>query len=149
MYSQESNKKNQHEQVGTQNRAAQLSLARRGQRHRWTGHSAIRRNSNPLNTSMKIKKGIRKKGPTPPKNESCETYQPYDGDALRDRVFEQQDDPMVVFWPRLLVPRGYICGTWRAGIRDPSGGCTTTSAYQTTRQLARSTVRSTGANSPS
>ena len=58
-------KKNQHEQIGTQNRAAQLSLARRGQRHRWTGHSTVRRKSNPLNTSIKIKKkGIRKRGPT-------------------------------------------------------------------------------------
>ena len=69
-YSQESNgQKNQHEQFGTQNRAAQLSLARRGQRHRWTGHNTVRKNSNPLNTSMKkFKKRYKeKKGPTLPK----------------------------------------------------------------------------------
>ena len=70
MYSQESNeqKKNQHEQVETQNRAAQLSRARRGQRHRWIGHSTERKNSNPLKTSIKIKKkGIRKRVPHPKK----------------------------------------------------------------------------------
>ena len=61
------NKKNQHEQFGTQNRAAQLSLARRGQRHRWTGHSTVRRNSNPLNTAIKNQKRYKEKGPTPQK----------------------------------------------------------------------------------
>ena len=49
-------KKNQHEQVGTQNRAAQLSLARRGQRQRWTGHRTCRRKSTPGNTSMNQEK---------------------------------------------------------------------------------------------
>ena len=48
--------KNQHEQVGTLKRAAQLSLARRGQRQRWTGHRTCRRKSNLGNTSMNKKK---------------------------------------------------------------------------------------------
>ena len=67
--SQESIKKNQHEQVGTQNRAAQLSRARRGQRHRWTGHSTVRRNANPLNTSRNQKR-YKEKGPTPEKRKA-------------------------------------------------------------------------------
>ena len=50
--------KNQHEQVGTLKRAAQLSLARWGQRQRWTGHRTCRRKSNLGNTSMNKKKGI-------------------------------------------------------------------------------------------
>ena len=67
-------KKNQHEQVGTQNRAAQLSRARRGQRHRWIGHSTLRRNSNPLNTSRNQKREMReKKGPTPKKKRKAMT----------------------------------------------------------------------------
>ena len=50
-------KKRQMEQVlGTQKRAAQLSRARRGQRHKWTGHKTFRRKSIPGNTSMKSKK---------------------------------------------------------------------------------------------
>ena len=141
MYSQESNEqKNQHEQFGTQNRAAQLSLARRGQRHRWTGHSTVRRNSNPLNTSVKIKKGIRKKGThTRKKMKSYETHQPYGGDGPHDPVCGRQDDPTATFWPNSVILRGCSDGTWRAGIRDPSGGGTTTLTCQTTRQSARST----------
>ena len=50
-------KKRQAQQVlGTQKRAAQLSLARRGQRHKWTGHKTFRRKSIPGNTSMNQKK---------------------------------------------------------------------------------------------
>ena len=55
-------KKRQERQVlGTQKRAAQLSLARRRQRHKWTGHKTFRRKSIPGNTSMnqEKKKGIR------------------------------------------------------------------------------------------
>ena len=150
-YSHESNKqKNQHEQVGTQNRAAQLSLARRGQRHRWIGHSTVRRNSNPLNTSMKNQKKRykEKRGPTPEKIKNHKTHQPYGGDAPRDRVCGQRDDPMAAFWPKLVTPRGYSDGTWRAGIRGPSGGGTTTSTYQTGPQSARRTRQLTGENSP-
>ena len=51
--------KNQHEQVGILKRAAQLSLARRGQR--WTGHRTCRRKSNLGNTSMNKKKGDMRK----------------------------------------------------------------------------------------
>ena len=70
MYSHESDKqKNQQEQAGTQNRAAQLSLARRGQRHRWTGHNTVRRKSNPLNTSVKNQKRYKEKGTDTRKNE--------------------------------------------------------------------------------
>ena len=57
-------KKRQTGQVlGTQNRAAQLSRARRGQRHKWTGHKTFRRKSIPGNTSMNQEKGIRKRDP--------------------------------------------------------------------------------------
>ena len=56
--------KNQHEQVGTLKRGAQLSLARRGQRQRWTGHRTCRRKSNLGNTSMNKKKRDMRK-PTP------------------------------------------------------------------------------------
>ena len=57
--SKESKKKNQQEQVGTQNRAAQLSLARRGQRQRSTGHRTSRRKSIPWKTSRNEKRGVR------------------------------------------------------------------------------------------
>ena len=52
-------KRQQH--LGTQKRVAQLSRARRGQRHRSTGHRTPRRKSNPGNTSRKNKKGYEKK----------------------------------------------------------------------------------------
>ena len=46
-------RKQQERQVlGTQKRPAQLSLARRGQRHKWTGHKTFRRKSIPGNTSV-------------------------------------------------------------------------------------------------
>ena len=46
-------KNGQEQQIlGTQKRAAQLSRARRGQRHKWTGHKTFRRKSIPGNTSM-------------------------------------------------------------------------------------------------
>ena len=50
-------KKRQTGQVlGTQKRAAQLSRARRGQRHKWTGRKTFRRKSIPGNTSMNQEK---------------------------------------------------------------------------------------------
>ena len=53
-------KRQQH--LGTQKRVDQLSLARRGQRQRQTGHRTRRRKSIPGNTSMNNEKGgIRKK----------------------------------------------------------------------------------------
>ena len=83
-------KKGQERQIlGTQNRAAHLSRARRGQRHKWTGHKTFRRKSIPGNTSMNQEKGIRKRDPHPRKNESHKTYQPCDGDEPRDRVSGQ------------------------------------------------------------
>ena len=76
--------------LGTQNRAAQLSRARRGQRHKWTGHKTFRRKSIPGNTSMnQKKKGIRKRDPRPQKMKSHKTHQPYDGDGPRDPVSGQ------------------------------------------------------------
>ena len=114
--------KNQQEQFGTQNRAAQLSLARRGQRHRWTGHNTVRKKSNPLNTSMKMKKSIRKKGPTPEKNESHETYQPCDGDGLRGPVFWRWGGPTGTFWPNFVALRVYNVGTGRGNTLDPLAG---------------------------
>ena len=61
-------KKRQTGQVlGTQKRAAQLSRARRGQRHKWTGHKTFRRKSIPGNTSMNQEKRYKEKGPTPKK----------------------------------------------------------------------------------
>ena len=96
MYSQESNEqKNQHEQFGTQNRAAQLSLARRGQRHRWIGHSTVRRNSNPLNTSMKNQKRYKEKGTHTPKNKK----------AIKLTSHAASMDLMVEFSGNGVVPR--------------------------------------------
>ena len=142
-------KKRQEQQVlGTQNRAAQLSLARRGQRHRWTGHSTVRRKSNPLNTSIKIKKGIRKRDPRP-KIKSHKTYQPCGVDGPHGRVSVQRDDPTATFWPKLVTLRGYIFGTGLVDIHDPSGGGTTTSTCQIEPPSAQSTGQSTVRSSPS
>ena len=70
---------------------------------------------------------------------SHETHQPYDVDGPRDPISGQRDDPTATFWPKHVILRGYSDGTWRAGIRGPSGGGTTTSTYQTIWRSAQST----------
>ena len=142
-------KKNQHEQAGTQNRAAQLSLARRGQRHRWTGHSTDRKNSNPLNTSMKIKKRYKEKGPTPEKRKSHDTHQPYGVDGPRDPVFWQWDGPTGTFWPKHVALHACSDGIARGTTHGPWAGGGESSASQSTSRLAPRTARSIAVNSPS
>ena len=143
------NEKNQQEQFGTQNRAAQLSRARRGQRHRGTGHSTVRRNSNPLNTSMKIKKGIRTRGPTLEKMKSHDTHQPYGDDAPHGPTSGRSDGPTGTFWPNFATPRGYSDGIAHGNIRGPSGGGGESLTCQSTWRWERKTKPMTAKSSPS
>ena len=81
-------RKQQERQVlGTQKRPAQLSLARRGQRHKWTGHKTFRRKSIPGNTSMnQEKRGYEGPHTWAMKIKANGTHPPCDGDAPHDRV---------------------------------------------------------------
>ena len=80
-------KKRQDRQVlGTQKRADQLSLARRGQRHKWTGHKTFRRKSIPGNTSMNQEKRGYEGPHALAMKKANGTHPPCDGDAPHDRV---------------------------------------------------------------
>ena len=145
-------KKNQHEQVGTQNRAAQLSLARRGQRQRWTGHRTCRRKSTPGNTSMNQEKKGGYEETTPgqwKKMKANGTHPPFCGDGPHGLISGQRGGPTATFWPNPSTVHGCIAGTGLADIHDPSGGDAGSSTCQTGSRSVRSTTQSIPANSPS
>ena len=120
--------------MGTQNRAAQLSLARRGQRQRWTGHRTYRMRKTHTRAMEKSKNG---------------THPPFDGDAPRDPIFGQRGGPTATFWPNPSTVHGYNAGTGLVDIPYPSGGGATSLTYQTGSRLAQSTTQWTAKSSPS
>ena len=122
-------KRQQH--LGTQKRAAQLSLARREQRQRWTGHRTCRRKSNPGNTSMNQKRGIRK-NPHPGKEKD-----------------KSQMGLTATFWPILSIANGCFAGARHASSPFPPASGTTSSACRIGSRVARNTGQSKKGSSPS
>ena len=150
--SKEAKKKNQHEQVGSQKRAAKFILARRGQRQRWLGHRTCRRKSRLGNTSTnQEKKRVWGKEWTPDRaiKKSDRTYQPFYGDGHRDPVFWQVDGPTAVSWPNLVSPWGCTVGTGRSHSLSAGEDATISSKGQIGPRGARSTIPALEESSPS
>ena len=80
----ETKKKNRHEHIGTQKRAAQFNRQRRGQRQRWVCQG---QKTATIQEKKRIREGM---DPIPVNQKSDTAYQPFHGDAFHNPTGEPQ-----------------------------------------------------------